>query len=270
MLGLSATMERKDGLTPVFKMFLGDIVYSEKREDDDPVLIKGIEYNSNNDEVFDETMYDYRGNPAFSSMITKICSYNHRTEFILKVLKKELEIKPDQQIMILAHNRNLFTYLYQAIETRGIATVGYYVGGYTSSGGGLTSSIYKYQYSADTTSSATSLTTAASNQAGTGYSSVGLIVMGYTGTYNYNTIKYTYSAESMAAGTNLALTYGSSAMAATSGTSQAGYVCAFRGTANQHVKYVYSNDTSSAVATLTAQGYGSSGFSSCGSAPNGL
>ena len=89
MLGLSATMERKDGLTPVFKMFLGDIVYSEKREDDDPVLIKGIEYNSNNDEVFDETMYDYRGNPAFSSMITKICSYNHRTEFILKVLKKE-------------------------------------------------------------------------------------------------------------------------------------------------------------------------------------
>jgi len=129
MLGLSATMERKDGLTPVFKMFLGDIVYSEKREDDDPVLIKGIEYNSNNDEVFDETMYDYRGNPAFSSMITKICSYNHRTEFILKVLKKELEIKPDQQIMILAHNRNLLTYLYQAIETRGIATVGYYVGG---------------------------------------------------------------------------------------------------------------------------------------------
>jgi len=129
MLGLSATMERKDGLTPVFKMFLGDIVYSEKREDDDPVLIKGIEYNSNNDEVFDATMYDYRGNPAFSSMITKICSYNHRTEFILKVLKKELEIKPDQQIMILAHNRNLLTYLYQAIETRGIASVGYYVGG---------------------------------------------------------------------------------------------------------------------------------------------
>jgi superfamily II DNA or RNA helicase len=129
MLGLSATMERKDGLTPVFKMFLGDIVYSEKREEDDPVLIKGIEYKSNNDEVFDETLYDYRGNPAFSSMITKICSYNHRTEFILKVLKKELEIKPDQQIMILAHNRNLLTYLYQAIETRAIATVGYYVGG---------------------------------------------------------------------------------------------------------------------------------------------
>lgn len=129
MLGLSATMERKDGLTPVFKMFLGDIVYSEKREEEDPVLVKGIEFNSKNDEVFDETIYDYRGNPAFSSMITKLCSYSHRTEFILSVLKRELEIKPDQQIMILAHNRNLLTYLYQAIEKRDIATVGYYVGG---------------------------------------------------------------------------------------------------------------------------------------------
>ena len=129
MLGLSATMERKDGLTPVFKMFLGNIVYSEKREDDDPVLVKGIEYIAKDDDEFNETNYDYRGNPAFSTMITKICGYSRRTEFILDVLKKELEIKPDQQIMILAHNRNLLTYLYQAIEHRNIATVGYYVGG---------------------------------------------------------------------------------------------------------------------------------------------
>ena len=129
MLGLSATMQRKDGLTPVFKMFLGEIVYSEKREEEDPVLVKGIEYIAKDDDEFNETKYDYRGNPAFSTMITKICSYSRRTEFILDVLKKELEIKADQQIMILAHNRNLLTYLYQAIEHRNIATVGYYVGG---------------------------------------------------------------------------------------------------------------------------------------------
>jgi superfamily II DNA or RNA helicase len=129
MLGLSATMERKDGLTPVFKMFLGNIVYSEKREEEDPVLVKGIEYIAKDDDEFNETKYDYRGNPAFSTMITKICSYSRRTEFILEVLKKELEIKADQQIMILAHNRNLLTYLYKAIEHRNIATVGYYVGG---------------------------------------------------------------------------------------------------------------------------------------------
>jgi superfamily II DNA or RNA helicase len=36
---------------------------------------------------------------------------------------------PKQQIMILAHNRNVLTYLHDAIAGRNIATVGYYVGG---------------------------------------------------------------------------------------------------------------------------------------------
>lgn len=127
-LGLSATMQRKDGLTKVFKMFLGDIVYQKKRENDDKVLVKGIQYVTN-DEEFNKVEYDYRGNPAFSTMISKLCTYNRRSEFIIKVLQKEFEIKPDQQVMILAHNRNLLTYLHDAIAHRNIATVGYYVGG---------------------------------------------------------------------------------------------------------------------------------------------
>lgn len=121
-------MQRKDGLTKVFKMFLGDIIYQEKRENDDQVLVKGIEYKTN-DEEFNKVVYDYRGNPAFSTMISKLCTYNRRSEFIIKVLQTELKIKPDQQVMILAHNRNLLTYLHDAIKHRNIATAGYYVGG---------------------------------------------------------------------------------------------------------------------------------------------
>lgn len=127
-LGLSATMNRKDGLTKVFKMFLGDIIYSEKRETEDPVLVKAIQFNTN-DKHFNEVVYDYRGNPAFSTMISKLCDFSHRSEFILHVLKRELEIHPKQQVIILAHNKSLLTYLYKAIEHRKIATVGYYIGG---------------------------------------------------------------------------------------------------------------------------------------------
>jgi len=127
-LGLSATMQRKDGLTKVFKMFLGDIIYHEKRESDDSVLVKAIEFKTNNEE-FNETAHDYRGNPAYSTMISKLCTFNHRSEFILTILIKELQEKEDQQIMILAHNKNLLTYLYDAIKHRNIASVGYYVGG---------------------------------------------------------------------------------------------------------------------------------------------
>ena len=127
-MGLSATMQRKDGLTKVFKMFLGEVVYKEKRDTDDPVLVKAVEFVTN-DKEFNETKFDYRGSPAYSSMISKLCTFNHRSEFILKLLKNELEIKSGQQVMILAHNRNLLTYLYKAIEHRGIASVGYYLGG---------------------------------------------------------------------------------------------------------------------------------------------
>lgn len=127
-LGLSATMNRKDGLTDVFKMFLGDVVYKINRETEDNVLIKRIDYKSN-DEEFEETIYDYRGNPQYSSMVSKLCDYNHRSEFILQVIKKELQEKKDQQIMILGQNKSILKYLHDAIEYRNMATVGYYVGG---------------------------------------------------------------------------------------------------------------------------------------------
>lgn len=127
-LGLSATMQRKDGLTKVFKLFLGEIIYQEKRDLGDQVLVKAIQFISK-DEEFNEMKYDYRGNPAYSTMISKLCEFSHRSEFIIRVVQKELRIKPEQQIMILAHNKNVLTYLYKAIENRSIATVGYYVGG---------------------------------------------------------------------------------------------------------------------------------------------
>tara|TARA_Y100000389_G_scaffold188065_3_gene210147 strand:+ start:9970 stop:11400 length:1431 start_codon:yes stop_codon:yes gene_type:complete len=128
MLGLSATMQRKDGLTPVFKMFLGEIVYKDNTVSDDDVLVKQINYFTNDDN-FNETVYDYRGNPQYSTMISKLCSYTKRSEFIIDVIKNELKIFPEQQIMILAQNKNLLKYLHDTIYERNIASVGYYVGG---------------------------------------------------------------------------------------------------------------------------------------------
>jgi superfamily II DNA or RNA helicase len=129
-LGLSGTMERKDGLTKVFEMFIGPVVHKEKMESEHSVLVKGIVYNVD-DEEFNETQHDYMGNPKFSTMISKLCSYSHRSEFILRVVVSELEMNQDQQIMILAHNKSLITYLHDAIAHRNIAggSVGYYIGG---------------------------------------------------------------------------------------------------------------------------------------------
>jgi superfamily II DNA or RNA helicase len=129
-LGLSATMQRKDGLTKVFKMYLGDIIYRLNDRGDHNVMVKAIEYNApDTDYEYANVETDYRGNPLFSTMISKVCSYNRRSDYIINIIKKEFEIKNDQQMILLAHNRNLLTYLYDGLKFQGIDSVGYYVGG---------------------------------------------------------------------------------------------------------------------------------------------
>jgi superfamily II DNA or RNA helicase len=85
MLGLSATMNRKDGTTSVFKMFLGEVIHKVERTSSDNVEVRAVTYKTNDDD-FNDTILDYRGNPQISSMISKLCEYNRRTEFIIQTL----------------------------------------------------------------------------------------------------------------------------------------------------------------------------------------
>jgi len=85
MIGLSATMERKDGTTNAFKMFLGNVLHKAERETTFQVEIRGLQYKST-DEEFNETILTWDGKPQISSMISKICEYSPRTEFIINVL----------------------------------------------------------------------------------------------------------------------------------------------------------------------------------------
>jgi len=128
MLGISATVDRKDKLTRVLYMFIGNKIYEEKREADDPVCVRAIQYVCADPE-FNAVDVDFRGNTKYSTMIVKLCEFGPRSDFIVKVLGDLLQENPDNQIMILCHNRSLLTYLYDSIMHRKLATVGYYVGG---------------------------------------------------------------------------------------------------------------------------------------------
>ena len=79
-------MERKDGTTDIFKTFLGDVVYKgvKTEEQEHKVLVRAIEFNTNDNE-FNETDVDFRGNPQYSKMIVKLCNYTPRNDFINKV-----------------------------------------------------------------------------------------------------------------------------------------------------------------------------------------
>ena len=129
MLGLSATMDRKDRLTFVIKMFLREVVYKKERDTSkDIVTVKGINYEIDDDE-FSKVEYNFKGQVHYSKMIKKLCEFNRRSEFIIKLLEDSLKENTEQQFIVLAHNKNILKYLHDAIEHRKIATVGYYIGG---------------------------------------------------------------------------------------------------------------------------------------------
>jgi superfamily II DNA or RNA helicase len=128
-LGLSATMNRKDGLTNVFKMYLGDICYKHcKKGTEDAVLVKAIEF-SIDDHEYNEVERDFRGQVKYSTMVNKVSNLNLRSDFIIYVLESELFINPNQQFIVLAQTKSLLNYLYKALLHKNFASVGYYIGG---------------------------------------------------------------------------------------------------------------------------------------------
>ena len=129
-LGLSGTMNRKDGLTFVFKMYLGEICFKTKEDNGaNNVLVKAIDYHVFGDDEYNETERDFRGNVKYTTLVSKVAKYEYRADFILNVMINEININPKQQIILLSQTKNLLNYLYKIITSKNVISVGYYIGG---------------------------------------------------------------------------------------------------------------------------------------------
>jgi len=129
MLGISATVDRKDGLTDILYMFIGPKIYHEERKEDDVVQVRGIQYEDPNDVEFNTVEYDFRGNVKYSTMVSRISDHLPRSRFLVRIIKDLMDENDQNQIMILSHKRDLLTYIHDEINTQEIASCGYYVGG---------------------------------------------------------------------------------------------------------------------------------------------
>jgi len=132
MLGLSATMTRKDGLTKVFKQFLGKVVVKKKREGTDNVEVRAINYCVD-DPDFNEVITNFNGKTHYALMLKKLCEYEPRrifvTNIINNIIQESKEKNIERQIMVIAHNKNILTYIYNYINETNLASVGFYIGG---------------------------------------------------------------------------------------------------------------------------------------------
>jgi superfamily II DNA or RNA helicase len=115
MLSLSATLTRADGTRYVIEYFLGKAVFTSTMQQNHQVVVRAIEYRNDRDREFNECLYDYKGMPAYSSMITKVCTYRPRTEFIVRIIEDLLKERPDKQIMVICHQIALLKLLLELL-----------------------------------------------------------------------------------------------------------------------------------------------------------
>ena len=127
MLGLSATMTRKDGLSRVFKMFLGDVIAKRARQGEIKTCVEVLRY-TNDDEEFNETVLGFNGQINFSSMLTKLSKCEHRLDFIAARVERLVKEENRVQVMVLTHYRAMIEALSDRFLKADIEH-GYYVGG---------------------------------------------------------------------------------------------------------------------------------------------
>ncbi len=130
ILGLSATLNRKDGMRRVFEYYIGKSVYTLKNKEFCDVNVQVHKYF--------ETHIDYstvklmwNGKENGAGMINNICSFIPRTEYIISVLINILKEEPDRRVLILSERRNQLKDFEKFIIEHNIAngSYGYYVGG---------------------------------------------------------------------------------------------------------------------------------------------
>jgi len=128
-LGLSATLNRKDGLRKVFEWYLGKSVYNftvDKTSCDMIVQIHKY-YTPAPDYSLIKTFYN--GQPNIIASINNICNHKPRTLLIIEILKSILKKEPERKILILSERKNQLKDLEELIKNDNIANYGYYVGG---------------------------------------------------------------------------------------------------------------------------------------------
>jgi len=112
MLGLSATLERKDKLMHVIHWFLGPLLYKSNTGDkvDEKVHVEVFEYDPK-DEKYNEVIYNNSGVMFTSLMVNKVAEYEPRNKFLIELITDVYQ-ESERQLLVLSdrvdHTKVLF------------------------------------------------------------------------------------------------------------------------------------------------------------------
>lgn len=136
MMGLSATPDREDGLSKVFKYYIGDICFKDtgiSKTEEEKLLdhipdadVHVYEYQNYNLDYCKEIV-NYQKKPNVIAMETAMVNFMPRTDMILSLLPPL--VAEGRRIIILTSRRDHIATLLKLINDRNIGTCGPYAGG---------------------------------------------------------------------------------------------------------------------------------------------
>jgi superfamily II DNA or RNA helicase len=116
MIGLSATPERKDGLSRVFHWFLGPVRYSKTIEREQSILVKMVRCHGV--EPWYKEITNRMGKANVPTMLTKLGEYPDRTNFIVTQVTALSD--EGRQVLVLSDRRAHVEEMAALLKDRGI------------------------------------------------------------------------------------------------------------------------------------------------------
>ncbi len=127
-LGLSATIKRKDGLSKVFKWYLGDVIYSNVKNKNNDVVHIDCKHYYVPDPLYSKEVYMLGKKLNISKMINNVCEYQPRVQFIIECVLSTLQKEPDRKIIILSDRRGHLELIGNGLKQHELQ-YGFYFGG---------------------------------------------------------------------------------------------------------------------------------------------
>lgn len=125
-LGLSATLDRKDGLSKVFMWHIGNAVYKiNSRTDTVHVKIHAFQCDLDSYSRV-ETLCN--GKINISRMINNVCECKERVDFVAQTMKDTLDVEPNRKILVLSDRRAHLELIRESICLQQYSC-GFYFGG---------------------------------------------------------------------------------------------------------------------------------------------
>ena len=125
-LGLSATVNRKDGLSKVFKWFIGDVIYKVQTKQNVECQVLLAKFEDRYDDYSKEHVM-FNGKVNISKMINNIAICNSRTQYIVQTLINVLNKEPSRNVIILSDRRNHLEFIQELLKDK--FDTGLYIGG---------------------------------------------------------------------------------------------------------------------------------------------